>query len=195
MSTHLGQGTAHSKASADQFAHVTTGDDPTSWSLFARGYVDGARAILRASTAIDATALVVLQNLRHAIELFLKQIAKEMIEEHPQFCKTEGLSRNFHGHVLAALLLKIRPLLVAILEDEAEHACHANFDRSGWLTEFELLVAQVDAIDPDGHTIRYPAKRNGDASLDGATLVNLTELETLITRVQTCIDQYEYRCT
>ena len=185
----------------DQIAEVTTYQGSMSLHIHAMGFLEIARVMARAAlehqTAIDAITPSIIYAIRHAVELFLKGIVAEIKETHgatAQVSKAGVMKDAETGHhCLQRLWSEHQGLIVEVLDYEASHDEHANFDRQAWLTGFGEIIDQIQQVDPDGQTLRYPADRKGTPKLGGKMIVSLGHLERFAQHTTECFSQFRDR--
>jgi hypothetical protein len=174
-----------------QIAVVTTYQGATSLRVQAMGFLElaavAASASLEHRTAIDAIATPILYAVRHATELFLKHVVTELAEKHRVAIPTPK------GHGLRLLLKDGRSHIESCLDSEAAHDEHCNFERRAWLAEFETIIDQLDKVDPDGQSLRYPTNQKGAANMDGTMHIDLAQLEQFIQHTAECFREFGER--
>jgi len=187
----------------DQIAEVTTYQGSMSLRIHAMGFLEiasvAARAALEHRTAIDAITPSIIYAIRHATELFLKAIIEEVKETHrvtAQALNKKGVMEDAETghHWLQRLWTEHQGLIVEVLDYEAEHGEHANFDRRAWLADFGEIIDQIQRVDPDGQTLRYPTDRQRAPNLGGKMIVSLGHLDQFARHATDCFSQFRDRC-
>ncbi len=184
------------ESSDQQFAHITTYQGAMSYRILAMGFLEMADVAVRSSTAIDATTPAIMYAVRHAVELFVKHIGHDLRENHLQACS--DFKVELGKHPVRPLWDKVKPTLALVLNDEAEHAAHASFDRREWIEEVENIIHEVDAIDRDGILLRFPTSKDPSTKADtpnfkGQLVVNTAQLTRFIQHVTDCFTRYTCR--
>lgn len=143
--------------------------------LYAAGFRQGAEILLGhvRSTTHDQDFLVypIVYNLRHAVELLLKQVirgARHLIDERDDFPD---------GHKLNILWSTCKPILRRIWSDDPAY------------TTIEGTIKKLCVLDPEGEAFRYPvtSKKTGRVpTLD--TDLRFLDLGTLVEDVIVVID-------
>lgn len=179
------------EASDDRFAHISTYWKPGSLETHALGFIDLAAVGARHSRLDDCAAPAIMYCIRHAVELFIKHAYQELRDAHnlpPQELVGHELVKRWHQI--------IRPLVLAALDQESENGGHANFSRSTWLAAIDDIVKQIDAVDPDGQTTRYPRDTTGNAHMgvEGTLDLNFSQLERFSIYVNDVFTQFRCRC-
>lgn len=186
----------------DQIAEVTTYQGSTSLRIHAMGFLEiasvAARAALEGRTAIDAIAPSIIYAIRHATELFLKSIIAEVKETHrmtAQAVDKKGVMADakIGHHEVLRLWSEHERLIVDVLNYEAAHDEHANFDRLAWLADFTEIINQIHQVDPDGQTLRYPTDRDGAPNLGGKMVVSVGHLERFAQHATKCFSRFRDR--
>ncbi|MBX3363763.1 MAG: hypothetical protein KF866_03260 [Phycisphaeraceae bacterium] len=186
----------------DQITEVTTYQGSMSLRIHAMGFVElaavAARAVLEHRTAIDAIAPSIIYAIRHGVELFLKAMITEVTETHrvtAQAPNRKGVMADAEigHHWLQRLWSEHQGLIVEVLDYEAAHGEHANFDRRAWLAHFGEIIDQLHQVDPDGQTLRYPTNRDGVPNLGGKMLVSVTCLERFAQATIECFSRFDER--
>ncbi|MEK6701938.1 MAG: hypothetical protein AABZ53_06730 [Planctomycetota bacterium] len=185
----------------DQIAEVTTHQGSMSLRIHAMGFLEiasvAARAALEHRTAIDAITPAIIYAIRHAAELFLKAIIQEVEETHratAQMNKKGVLEDAETGHHwLRRLCSEHQGLIVEVLDFEASHGEHTNFDRRSWLADFGEIIDQIQRLDPDGQTLRYPTDRQGKPNLGGKMIASVGHLEQFARSASECFSRFTER--
>lgn len=129
---------------------------PTPMYGYVEGFVQGADALYKALQADragqDLLIYPLVFNLRHALELALKQVilcARILLDEE---------DRTFpHGHDLVRLWSIATPLLKRIWPDDGTEPGYEITERT---------IEAFRSLDPTGESFRYPVRMNQSASLD-----------------------------
>lgn len=187
----------------DQIAEVTTYQGSMSLRIHAMGFLEiasvAARAALEGRTAIDAITPSIIYAIRHAAELFLKGIVAEVKETYgvtaivPNKHGVMGEAKTGGIHSFQKLWGMHRSTIVEVLDYEASHGKHPNFDHRRWLADFAEIIDQIHRVDPDGQTLRYPTDRQGTPNLGGKMLVSVGQLECFARHTTDCFARFRDR--
>jgi hypothetical protein len=168
----------------DTVAVVTTYQGSLSLRIHAVGFLEIAGIGLRNAVVIDAVLPSILYAIRHATELFLKYVIFELSETHEHGKTCPG------GHGLTKLFSDHKAMIEHALEIEAAQTA---FHYREWIQEFEAIISEVDGVDPDGQTLRYPIDRKGSANLDGTIHVSLRQVEIFARHAEACFTKFSMR--
>lgn len=184
--------------SDDQLVTIETYLGSVSLCSYARGFLELAqlsvRAGLESRTAVDAITPSILYTTRHAVELFLKHVVGEVLEIRDEH-EMPFVQRTLTHHKLKDIWREHSASVVELLEHEASHSEHNEFDWRKWAGEFEEVIGEVDRIDPNGQSLRYPATTKGSPNLGGVVVVSLRSLEQFVQRAHQLLEQFAHRKT
>jgi len=136
--------------------------------LYAAGYKDAADAILYAlsqqKASLDSVVYPLVFVYRQGIELQLKMLlplARRLAGKAP---------KNDHSHGLMPMWSQLRPLLEELTprEDDAE------------LPAIESFIEQIDKVDPQSFSFRYPTTKRGSESLPDLRQINVRQLSEIM---------------
>ncbi len=178
----------------DQLAVVTTYQGSMSLRIHAMGFLEIAaiatRAAIENKTAIDSITPSIIYAIRHSVELFVKYLITDLAETYPEHVK-----KPENSHKLSKLIDDAKASIVLVLDYEAEHNEHLGFDYCEWLADLEGIVEQVNIIDPDGQTSRYPTNRKGNPNWTGEIMVSVEQLMRFVRHTSACFMSYIQRCS
>lgn len=123
----------------------------------------------------DTLVLPILYNARHAIELVLKYVARQLFDcgvlaqRHPANHDIKGLWDD---------------LVAADVADEAIR---------NHLKALERFVVSLDRIDDDGQELRYHVNRDGETSLKGEPLANIVVIRGNLKELSSVVDGLMHR--
>lgn len=152
------------------------------FDIYARPYHDAARAlarrVFRSRTARELDALPIVFLYRHALELSMKAVVLEGNRRLDLFGKglpTRELWTLLNGHRLTRLLPAIRQV----------------FKKAGWQWYWEdptirtfgrvrRLLRELETVDPESFSFRYPTNTRGEASVPHHFEFNLHKYVTVV---------------
>jgi hypothetical protein len=168
----------------DNIAEITTYMGSYSLSGFADGFLEISEIAIEKARlnqcSIDTVMPAILYNIRHSVELFLKYMLSEIPDG-------SGGTIIASGHDIKGIFANHKDDIQCYLE----HECLASpFSFNDWLKAFEEIINFVDAFDPDGQSMRYPADRKGNPNLGGKALVSTNDVFCLIKYIRSYFDEY-----
>jgi hypothetical protein len=132
---------------------------------YAKGYFDATKTLLACvwdeGNTLDLMVYPICYNFRHAIELHLKYVIKDLSE-------AAGTGHRFKssGHTLGKNWVAVKSLLKHIQTTEDDVAY------------FESVVNCIDEVDQtNGQTFRYPESIKGNRHLEEWSTINLPTLK------------------
>lgn len=139
---------------------------------FARGYHEAGKRLSRILSDSpgyrDFDGYPILFLYRHAFELYLKAVIYRGAQLlHLLDTGSVDTTRIFVVHRLSRLLPAVKTVFEGVgWTWETGLAGINNFD------DFEMLVRQIEDLDPDSYSFRYPTNKKGKATLKHHTVVN-----------------------
>jgi hypothetical protein len=171
--------------SHDFVAEVSTYMGAASMRLFAMGFLELAeisteRAVQN-QCSIDAVIPATLSSFRHSVELFLKYVVYDL--------HVVRDDQSVPGHPVGEIFAKHKAMLEIALECEPA----SGFRWRDWLRRFESVVQAIQAIDPDGQALRYPANRHLIANRGGGYSISTKHLTSCLATVRSLYKEYDER--
>ena len=143
-----------------------------------------AQRIKRSRNYSDLQACPIVFLYRHALELYLKDIV--MVGN--WFIQSSGATpivktEDIGSHGLARLAPALKQAFDTVGWDWKIDVAYMKTEK-----EFEVLLKEIDAIDPLSQSFRYPTKRNGEASVSKHFLFSILEFSKTLDPILDMLD-------
>jgi len=174
----------------EPLAYVGINDGRDSFGLHAAGYFDAALQLLNNIMAnrgkVDLVIYPALYLFRHGVELSLKQLERYFREMYGS--RQRGPKPKEKGHPLAARWARVKGELQCLID----FAGPSEFPGKISVAEVDQVIADLDRIDADGVTFRYPESLEGKSHLAGVQYIGIPNVLRVVERTALAFGNWRY---